>query len=251
MAEARQILRGESLAEVVYRMLRDQAQQLPEYRFHQHLGPQATLLNGSDQVIPGFYTQRGYRNYLLGQGPGRVGEILRDNWVLGEGDSLSPHDLSRLMADMEQLYFRDYAFQWSEALDELAPEPVGNAGQGARLAAGLGSPSSPLVQLLLQVRENTLFGAAVDVPDAIVDKLAAIPGAAALGSRLGLPCRIPPARPWSAISRPCIACWTITVLRGRSWRPHWTRWTRSTACSTAWRRPTSRSRPRMSWPDSA
>src|SRR5690606_18219713 len=182
VAQARQILRSESLAEVVYRVLRDQAQQLPEYRFHQHLGPQATLLNGGDLVIPGFYTQRGYRSHLLAQGPARVAEILRDNWVLGEGERLSPHDLNRLIADVEQLYFRDYAFHWSQAPEHLAPEPVGNAAQGARLAAGLGSPSSPLVQLLMQVRENTRFGAAA--PDAAEATLAVVPGAAALGARL-------------------------------------------------------------------
>lgn len=157
VAQARQTLRSESLAEVVYRALREQAQQLPEYRFHQHLGPQATLLNGSDHAIPGLYTQRGYRHYLLAQGPRRMEEILRDNWVLGESAGLSPHDLGRLLADVEQLYFRDYAYHWSQALEQMEPEPVGNAAQGARLVAGLGSPSSPLLQLLVQLRENTLF----------------------------------------------------------------------------------------------
>lgn len=182
VAQIRQVLRSESLAAAVYRTLQEQAQQLPEYRFHQHLGPQATLLNGSDQTVPGFYTQRGYRNYLLAQGPRRVGTILRDNWVLGEGDTLSPHDLGRLMSDIEQLYFRDYAFHWSQALEHLAPEPVGNAGQGARLTAGLSSPSSPLVQLLLQVRENTIFDTTAEPGSEV---LSGMPGAAVLGAQLG------------------------------------------------------------------
>jgi type VI secretion system protein ImpL len=185
VAEVRQVLRSESLAGVVYRMLRDQAQALPEYRFHQHLGPQATLLNGSDHGIPGLYTQRGYRNYLLAQGPRRVEEILRDNWVLGEGEGLSAHDLSRLLADVEQLYFRDYAYHWSQALEQLEPEPIGNAAQGARLVAGLGSPSSPLLQLLIQIRENTQFGGSTEPTDAASELLASVPGATALGARLG------------------------------------------------------------------
>ena len=185
VTQARQILRSESLAEVVYRMLRDQAQPLPEYRFHQHLGPQATLLNGSDHGIPGFYTQRGYRSYLLAQGPRRVEEILRDNWVLGESEGLSSHDLSGLLADVEQLYFRDYAYHWSQALAQLEPEPVGNAAQGAQLVAGLGSPSSPLLQLLIQVRENTQFSGSTESAEAASELLASVPGAAALGTRLG------------------------------------------------------------------
>lgn len=180
VAQVRQILRAESLAEVVYRVLREQAGQLPEYRFHQHLGPQATLLNGSDQVIPGFYTRRGYQQYLLTQGPRRIEEILRDNWVLGEGAGLSAHDLGRLVAEVEQLYFRDYAFAWSQALEQLAPETLGNAAQGARMTAGLSSPGSPLLQLLLQIREHTRLAPSSPLGDVADDALSSVPGAAAL-----------------------------------------------------------------------
>ncbi|MHA5861269.1 ImcF-related family protein, partial [Pseudomonas aeruginosa] len=65
VAQARQVLRSESLANVVYRVLREQARSLPEYRFGQHLGPQASLFVGTDYVIPGFYTQQGYQQYFV------------------------------------------------------------------------------------------------------------------------------------------------------------------------------------------
>ena len=68
VAEARQVLRSESLANVVYRMLRDQARSLPDYRFSQRLGPQGALFNGSDYTIPGFYTQNGYQKFYVAQG---------------------------------------------------------------------------------------------------------------------------------------------------------------------------------------
>src|SRR5690606_16175717 len=56
VAQARQVLRSESLANVVYRMLREQARSLPDYRMSQRLGPQGALFVGSDYAIPGFYT---------------------------------------------------------------------------------------------------------------------------------------------------------------------------------------------------
>lgn len=67
VAQARQVLRSESQPNVVYRMLREQARSLPEYRLSQHLGPQGNLFLGTDyDVIPGFYTQSGYQQYFSG-----------------------------------------------------------------------------------------------------------------------------------------------------------------------------------------
>lgn len=155
VAQARQVLRSESLASVVYRVLREQARSLPEYRLSQHLGPQGALFSGTDYVIPGFYTLRGYQQYFVAQGAPMVREILRDNWVLGEGSSLSGQDLSRLMVELQQLYFRDYANVWSEAINQVQLQPITDFGKGADEVAGLTAANSPLLQLLAEVRENT------------------------------------------------------------------------------------------------
>ena len=173
VAEARTQLRSESLANVVYRMLRDQARSLPEYRLSQYLGPQATQFIGSDYPVPGFYTQRGYQQMFVAQGADMVRDILRDNWVLGEGENLSAKDLGRLMVETEQLYFRDYANHWSEALTQLNLQPANSAAEGVHQLAGLTAANSPLLQLLQQIRENTRFtglaeaaGQAEEVADA-------------------------------------------------------------------------------------
>ncbi|WP_413770030.1 ImcF-related family protein, partial [Vibrio vulnificus] len=96
VAQAREVLRSESLASVVYRILREQANHLPQYRLSQHLGPQGSLLVGADHVIPGFYTRQGYERYFSIQGSALVTELLWDNWVLGEGAGLSDMDTRRL-----------------------------------------------------------------------------------------------------------------------------------------------------------
>lgn len=169
VAQARQVLRSESLANVVYRMLREQARHLPEYRLSQHIGPQHALFIGTDYVIPGFYTQQGYRQYLSVQGSKLVTDLLSDNWVLGEGTGLSSMDLRRLLVELEQLYFRDYANYWSEAVGQVALPPINDFGEGAELLAGLTSAHSPIVQLLQQVRDNTRFPVAADLAHDVDD----------------------------------------------------------------------------------
>jgi type VI secretion system protein ImpL len=121
---------------------------LPEYRFSQHLGPQGALFIGTEYVIPGFYTQQGYQQYFSVQGSALVTDILRDNWVLGEGAGISDMDLRRLMVELEQLYFRDYANYWSEAVGQVALPPISDAGEGAEQLAGLTSANSPVLALL-------------------------------------------------------------------------------------------------------
>lgn len=183
VTQARQALLSESLASVVYRTLREEARSLPDYRLSQHLGPQRELFVGADQAIPGLYTRQGYRQFFSVQGTARVSELLRDNWVLGEGSEISGRDLRQLLVELEQLYFRDYASHWSEAVGRLGLMPFSDAGEGADLAAGLLSSSSPVVQLLLQIRDNTRFAlpseAVETAPEPAADK-PAVPGKAAM-----------------------------------------------------------------------
>ncbi|NUT75844.1 type VI secretion system membrane subunit TssM [Pseudomonas sp. C1C7] len=172
VSQARQVLRSESLVNVVYRMLREQARSLPDYRLSQHLGPQGAQYVGTDHVIPGFYTQQGYRQYFSVQGSMLVTDILNDNWVLGEGTGISSMDLRRLLVDLEQRYFRDYSNYWSEALGRVALSPANDFGEVAEQLASLTSASSPLLRLLVEVRENTRFPVIPDEAADTVGKLA-------------------------------------------------------------------------------
>jgi type VI secretion system protein ImpL len=175
VAQARQVLRAESQSAIVYRALQEQAHSLPEYRLSQHLGPQGAVFNGTDYLIPGFYTQRGYQQFFVTQGPKRVDEILRDNWVLGESAGISGMDLRRLMVELEQLYFRDYANHWGEAIGRMALQPFSSAGEDASQLAGLTGANSPLVQLLVEVRDNTRFP---DLSEGAAEQLADVAGKA-------------------------------------------------------------------------
>ena len=149
LAEARQELRGESLAGVVYRVLRDQARDLEPLRLAEGRGFAAV-----EQPIPGFYTRR-YVQYFERQGSRLVNAIVQDNWVLGEDADLSSLDLRQLMLELEQRYFSEYADTWSQAIGQVRLQESDSLSQHADGLASLASAQSPLVQLLRQVRENT------------------------------------------------------------------------------------------------
>lgn len=157
IAQARQVLLSESFASVVYSILRDEAGSLPEYRLGQHMGSQSGVFSGTDYLIPGFYTQQGYKQYFISRGVSMVSEILRDNWVLGKNTDISGMDLRQLMVELEQLYFSDYADYWSEAVGRVELHEITNAQQGANQLASLTSANSPLLLLLTEVRTNTRF----------------------------------------------------------------------------------------------
>ncbi|MDC6690131.1 ImcF-related family protein, partial [Leclercia adecarboxylata] len=101
-----------------------------------------------------FYTKR-YVQYFEAQGPRLVNAITQDNWVLGQGADLSPQDLRRLMAELRQRYFSEYADAWSDALGRVRLQETDNLRQDAEQLMNLTSAQSPLIRLLQQVRENT------------------------------------------------------------------------------------------------
>ncbi|UII74021.1 type VI secretion system membrane subunit TssM [Pseudomonas sp. HN11] len=149
ITQARQVLRGESLAEVVYRTLREQARNLEPYRLAE--GPAFSRV---EPAIPGFYTKK-YLQFFEKQGLRMVNAIAQDNWVLGEAIDLNATDLRRLMLELEQRYFSEYADVWSSALGQIRLLQSDSLRHGADQIASLTSAQSALMQLLQQVRENT------------------------------------------------------------------------------------------------
>ncbi|MBV6661608.1 type VI secretion system membrane subunit TssM [Pseudomonas yamanorum] len=179
VAHARHVLRGESLVDVVHRVLREQARGLEPLRLANGL-----VFADNDQPIPGFYTRK-YLRYFETQGARLVNTIVQDNWVLGEGADLSVMDLRRLMVELEQRYFSEYAEAWSEAIGRVRLREIDNSRQGAEQLASLTSAQSPLVQLLQQVRDNTRLPSANERLDDLAAKLPG-PAVAQVQTAVGL-----------------------------------------------------------------
>lgn len=149
VAQARLQLRGEPLADVVFRTLREQAQGLEPLRL-----AEGREFTGAEMPIPGFYTKR-YVQYFEKQGGRLVNAIAQDNWVLGQGTDLSAMDLRQLVLELEQRYFSEYADTWSQAIGKVRLQENDGLTDAADQLASLTSAQSGLVRLLQQVRENT------------------------------------------------------------------------------------------------
>lgn len=156
VARARHVLRRESHANVAYRMLREQARHLPDYRLDQQVRAGDSFV-GLDYKIPGLFTQEGYQRYFSPQGSRLLSDALKDSWVMGEALEFSPMDKRSLLINMEQLYFRDYANYWSEAVGRIGVSAMRDFADSANQLANMTSADSPLSQLLVEIRKNTQF----------------------------------------------------------------------------------------------
>jgi len=164
VAQARRALQGESVAIVAYQALRERAAHLPGYQLGQRLGSHGTLFAGTGYTIAGLYTRHGYQQYFAVQAASVMREVIRDNWVLGQGDTATPATWRQQMEALQQLYFGDYMAHWSEALNQLGLATFADSKQGARQLARLTSADSPLLRLLVEVRDNTHFPSLVEPP---------------------------------------------------------------------------------------
>lgn len=155
--QARQALSSVQVAEMTYQTMKEKNRRLPEYHLNRQIDPYAAVFSADALPIPGFYTKKNYQQYFLAQGLSLIRESLKDDWVMGDGNSPGLGEIQALMVELEQLYLRDYADHWSRALGQIAVVPLTSAAQGAEQASRLTAANSPLVQLLVEVRANTRF----------------------------------------------------------------------------------------------
>lgn len=165
LAQARDMLHGESLADLVYERLRERASTLPDYRLAERLSGANAWLAGGDYTIPGFYTQRGYQQVFSTSSLATLHAVLRDHWLLGTAEELQAADLTALQQEVEQRYFRDYGQYWDKAINHLSVMPIASLEQGAAELAALAAVDSPLLTLLVEVRANTRFPAQPFIED--------------------------------------------------------------------------------------
>ena len=109
--------------------------------------------------IPGLYTVDGFYKVLLPELPAATKQVASESWVLGKDaqiDPSSPQVLS-LQHDVVALYTGDYAKQWDGMLGDLDVAPMRNLQEAVQELYILGSPQSPMRDLLASItRQLTL-----------------------------------------------------------------------------------------------
>jgi type VI secretion system protein ImpL len=109
--------------------------------------------------VPGFYTVDGFYKVLLPDLPSATTQVASESWVLGKDAQISPTSpqVLTLQRDVVALYTKEYAKQWDDLLADLDVEPMRNLQQAVQELYVLGSPQSPMRDLLAGItRQLTL-----------------------------------------------------------------------------------------------
>jgi type VI secretion system protein ImpL len=115
--------------------------------------------NPLTEGVPGFYTIDGFYRVLLPALGDVTKQVASESWVLGKASEVAPdsEDAQRLEHDVIELYEKDYAKHWDAMLRDLNVVPLRTPEQAAQDLYVLGSPQSPIRDLLVPVvRQLTL-----------------------------------------------------------------------------------------------
>ena len=119
----------------------------------------ARLRQTADRRRPGFYTVDGFYKVLLPALGDATKQVASESWVLGRRSEIAPDSLEaqRLEHDVIALYEADYAKHWDAMLADLNLVPLRTPEQADQDLYMLGSPQSPIRDLLASIaRQLTL-----------------------------------------------------------------------------------------------
>jgi type VI secretion system protein ImpL len=109
--------------------------------------------------VPGFYTIDGFHNVLLPALGHATKQVASESWVLGSRSEIAPDsaEAKTLEHDVIELYETGYAKHWDAMLRDLNLVPLRTLEQAAQDLYILGSPQSPIRDLLVAIaRQLTL-----------------------------------------------------------------------------------------------
>lgn len=144
---------------LVYKELKNIAAErnLENFQFSRSLGSYASAFEGSDYIIPGFYTKQGYKSIIIGEGKGLVRKLVENNWVVGYSTDLSEAELDELYAKVQNYYFEDYKKYWVIALNRLIIPNYKSISELNNQLTTLTSGTSPIIGVLKSLKENTMI----------------------------------------------------------------------------------------------
>ena len=131
--------------------------------------------------IPGFLTVEGFHRVLLPALGGAAAGIASESWVLGQKEEIQPGtpQIRALERDVIALYVADFAKEWDAMLADLNVAPLRSAAQAAQLLYILGSPQSPMRDLLNSIVRQLTLSVPPVPPAGAADKAQGAPGQAA------------------------------------------------------------------------
>ena len=144
---------------LVYKELKDEAKEknLNDFRFSATLGSYASAFEGSDYIIPGFYTKKGFEDVIIADGKALIKRLVANNWVVGYSTELTDSELDEMYAKVQNYYFIDYKKYWMEALSSLKIPDYKSISEINNQLTVLTSGTSPIIGVLQALKENTMI----------------------------------------------------------------------------------------------
>jgi type VI secretion system protein ImpL len=144
---------------LVYKELKNEAQEknLRGFRFSEALGSYASAFEGSDYIVPGFYTKKGFEDVIIADGKELIKKLVTNNWVVGYSTKLSDEELNSMYAKVQNYYFIDYKKHWVAALSSLKIPNYKSISEINNQLTVLTSGTSPIIGVLHALKQNTLI----------------------------------------------------------------------------------------------
>ena len=144
---------------LVYKELKNEAleKNLRAFRFSEVLGSYASAFEGSDYVVPGFYTKKGFEDIIIADGKELIKKLVANNWVVGYSTELSDAELNEMYAKVQNYYFIDYKKHWVAALSSLKIPNYKSISEINNQLTVLTSGTSPIIGVIHALKENTLI----------------------------------------------------------------------------------------------
>ncbi|RXJ67322.1 type VI secretion system membrane subunit TssM [Halarcobacter ebronensis] len=144
------------IEQLAYKEIKNQVAQknLNDFIFANVLGNNVSSFGGSNYVIPGFYTKKGYK-IMINEGKDLTSQVLLNNWVLGERTDFTTLEISDYYKKILSFYFNDYKNYWNKALSELKIETYSSIIDLNNQLSLLSSADSPIISILTALKKNT------------------------------------------------------------------------------------------------
>uniref|UniRef100_UPI0035627CA3 type VI secretion system membrane subunit TssM n=1 Tax=Rhodosalinus sp. TaxID=2047741 RepID=UPI0035627CA3 len=121
-----------------------------------------------DEGVPGIFTHAGFHEVFLEEALAVAERIQRDSWVLGPESAIAQSEaaLTRISRDVLDLYYNDYVKTYDQLLGDLDIVPLESLSHAVEVTNVLSGSTSPIVNILEAVAQETRLTAAraADVP---------------------------------------------------------------------------------------
>jgi len=165
VAQAREILVRTPLERRVYRRLKNEylREHPGQFSVESVLGKKGEALfyrrSGKplSEGIPTLFTYNDFHTRFSVRSRQLAKRLAEERWIYGDTlqESFSDEEVAAIVAQVEELYLKEYVTHWQALLDDLVVKSFNTTASGRTVVQLLTSADTPLLKLLKEIRRNT------------------------------------------------------------------------------------------------